>query len=135
MTEEFYFDTSIWLDFYEKRGENGEFAFRLIFKIIHKDKKIVYSDLNSKEFKNLGYTQNEIISILSIAKPDNIRHVHIYREQTEEARKIAKQRNIPRKDVLHAIIARDNDLQLIATDHHFDKLKDITKTKKPVDFI
>ena len=57
---------------------------------------------------------------------------YIYSDILKE---IAKQRNIPRKDVLHAIIARDNDLQLIATDHHFDKLKDITKTKKPVDFI
>ena len=42
---------------------------------------------------------------------------------------------MPRKDALHAIIARDNNLQLIATDPHFEKLKDITTAKKPQDFI
>ena len=135
MTEDFYFDTSIWLDFHEKRDENGKKAFDLLQKIIEDDSKIAYSDLNRKEFKKLGYSEDEINAILSIAKPNNIKHVHIYREQLEEARKVSRQRNVPRKDVLHAIIARDNDLQLIATDPHYEQLKDITKAKKPEDFI
>ncbi|MBU0627651.1 MAG: PIN domain-containing protein [Nanoarchaeota archaeon] len=135
MADEFYFDTSIWLDFHEKRGRNGELALRLIIKIIEDDFKIDYSDLNVKEFKNLGYTNDNINSILSIAKPKNIKHAHIYREQIEEARKLARQRNIPKKDALHAVLARDNNLQLIATDPHFEQLKDITTAKKPEDFI
>jgi len=135
MIGEFYYDTSIWIDFHEKRGRNGELALRLIIKIINEDLRIAYSDLNVKEFKNLGYTSDSINSILSILKPNNIKHVHIHKEQIEEARKIARQRNVPRKDALHAIIARDNNLQLIATDPHFEKLKDITTAKKPQDFI
>ena len=135
MTEEFYFDTSIWLDFHEKRGRNGELALKLLTKIIEDDLKIAYSDLNVKEFKNLGYTKDEINSILSIAKPNNIKHIHIYREQIEEAKKLAKQRDVPKKDVLHAILARDNRLQLIATDLHFEQLRNITTAKKPEDFI
>ena len=135
MIEDFYFDTSIWLDFHEKRGENGESVFKLIIRIIDNNLKIAYSDLNVKEFKNPGYTKNEIDAILRIAKPKNIKHVHIYKEQLEEAGKLARQRNVPNKDALHAILARDNNLQLISRDKHFDKLKDITRAKLPEDFI
>lgn len=135
MAEEFYFDTSIWIDFHEKRGRNGELALKLLTKIIEDDLKIAYSDLNVKEFKIIGYTTDDINSILSIAKPNNIKHVHIYREQLEEAKKLARQRNVPKKDALHAILARDNNLQLIATDPHFEQLRDITTAKKPEDFI
>ncbi|MBI2656826.1 PIN domain-containing protein [Candidatus Woesearchaeota archaeon] len=88
-----------------------------------------------KEFKNLEYTQNEINSILSIVKPNNIKHVHIYREQKEEAKKIARKRNVPEGDALHAIICRDNNLQLISRDLDFERLKDITRAKLPEDFI
>lgn len=135
MEEDFYLDTSIWLDFYEKRSVNGELALKLILKIINEDLKVGYSDLHIKEFKNLDYSQNEINSIFSIVKPNNIKHVHIYREQTEEAKKIARQRNVPRKDALHAILARNNNLQLISRDEHFEKLKDISIAKKPEYFI
>ena len=135
MQEDFYFDTSIWLDFHEKRGRNGKLAFELILKIINEDLKIAYSDLHVKEFKNLGYSQNEINSILSIVKPNNIKHVHIYREQNEEAKKIARQRKVPEGDALHAILCRDNNLQLISRDLDFEKLKDISKAKLPEDFI
>ena len=133
--EDFYFDTSIWLDFHEKRGENGELALKLILKIINQNLKVAYSDLHIKEFKNLGYSQNEINSILSIIKPNNIEHVHIYREQKEEAKKTAKHRNVPEGDVLHAILCRDNNLQLISRDLDFEKLKDVSKAKLPEDFI
>ena len=104
MIEDFYFDTSIWLDFYEKRGTNGELALKLIIKIINEDLKISYSDLNLKELKHLGYTNENISSIFGIAKPNNIKHIHIYREQTEEAKRLARQRNVPKKDALHAIL-------------------------------
>ena len=135
MQQEFYFDTSIWLDIHEKRGINGELALNLILKLINDDCKIAYSDLTIKEFKNIGYSNEEINAILSIAKPDNIKRVHIYREQKEEAKKIIKQRDVPEGDALHAILARDNNLQFISRDHDFEQLKDVTRTRKPEDFI
>jgi predicted nucleic acid-binding protein len=131
----FYFDTSIWLDFYEKRGDNGEKALKLIMKIIKKDHTLFYSDMNLKELKLLGYSQEEINSILKTLKPHWIKHVHMYKEQLEEARKLGRQRDIPMKDALHAIISRDNDLQLISRDHHFDTLKDVTEAKPSESFI
>jgi predicted nucleic acid-binding protein len=135
MAEAFYFDTSIWLDFHENREENGKSAFKLIVKIITEDLKIAYSDLNIKEFKNLGYTLDEINSIFHIVKPNNLNRIHIYREQKEEAKRIAKQRNIPEGDALQAILCRDNALQLISRDLHFKQMKDIANSKLPEDFI
>ena len=107
----------------------------MIFYLINEDLKIAYSDLHIKEFKHLGYTTENINSIFSVAKPNNIKRVHIYREQAEEATKISRQRDVPKKDALHAVLARDNDSQLISRDTHFEKLKDITVAKKPEDFI
>lgn len=135
MAEKYYLDTSVWIDFHEKRGKNGEAALKLLTKIIEQDNILVYSDMTVKEFKQIGYSQNEINSILKIAKPDHIKRIHINKEQREEAKKLASQRNIPKADALHAILARDNELQLIARDPHFKKLKDITNSKIPEDFI
>lgn len=135
MEEEFYLDTSIWLDFHEKRGENGEIALKLILKIVSEDLKVIYSDLHIREFKKLNYAQSEIDFIFSIAKPKNLKHIHIYREQKEEAKNLARKRNIPEGDVLHAILCRDNNLQLISRDTDFEKLKDISKARLPEDFI
>lgn len=134
MTEKFYFDTSIWLDYYEKRGKNGEVALELINKVVKENHIILCSSLVIKELKNLGYFLNEINDIFSIAKPDNIRLVNITKEQIKEMKKLASQRNLPKKDVLHAILARDNEAQLITRDYHFQKLKDIIISKLPEEF-
>ena len=135
MKEDFYFDTSIWLDIYEKRGYNGKVAKKLLKKIIEEDCIVIYSDLIKVELKRLGYSKNEINVIFNIAKPDNLRRVHIYEKQIDEARKLAKQRDVPKKDALHAVISRDNNVQLVSKDYHFEKLKDITIYRKPEDFI
>ena len=88
-----------------------------------------------KELKHLDYIPDEIDKILSLAKPGNKNHIHIYREQVEEGRRLARQRKIPNKDALHAILCRDNRLQLIARDLHFEKIKDKANAKKPEELI
>ena len=50
-------------------------------------------------------------------------------------KKIASQKNIPKKDILHALIARDNNAIMIATDKHFEKLIDIVEVKKPKELL
>lgn len=135
MAEDCYFDTSMWLDIHEKRGYNGEIAKKLMEKIIKENYIIAYSDLTITELKQLNYSQNEVNQILSVAKPDNLRRIHIYKEQVKEATNLARQRDIPKKDAVHAILCRDNFLQLISRDEHFEKLKDITHAKKPEEFI
>ena len=134
MPKKFYFDTSIWLDFLEKRGKNGEIVFKLINKIIEENQTILYSSLIIKELKNLGYFLTEINNIFSIAKQHNLRIIHINKEQLNEMRKLALQKNIPKRDALHAVLARDNEAHLITRDYHFQKLKDIITPKLPEDF-
>ena len=73
--------------------------------------------------------------MVSIAKPDNLKRIHATKEQIQEAIKLAKQRGVPRAHALQAILARDYDAQFISRDRDFEKLKDITITKKPEDLI
>lgn len=131
--EKFYLDTSIWIDYYLKRDKNGEVAKNLIKKIIFNKKTIVYSTLTIKELKHLGYMENEIKEILSLSAKRIF--IQVSKEQFNEAKRIAKQRDIPVGDVINAIISRDNEAQLVSNDLHFQRLKDITKVKTPLELI
>ncbi|MEK6869337.1 MAG: PIN domain-containing protein [Nanoarchaeota archaeon] len=135
MAEKYYFDTSIWLDIYEKRGYNGEVAKKLMEKIIREDSVTVYSDFVVKEFKRLGYSEYEINVILSIAKPDHIRRIHLTKEQLIEAKQLFKKRDVPLGDIFHAILARDREAQLVSRDRDFEKIKDIAEAKLPEDLL
>jgi predicted nucleic acid-binding protein len=135
MAEKYYFDTSIWLDIHEKRGYNGEVAKKLMEKIINKDFITVYSDFVVRELKQLGYSEHEINTILSIAKPDHIKRVHLTKEQVIEAKKLFKKRDAPLGDIFHTILARDHEAQLVSRDRDFEKLKDIAEAKLPEDLI
>tara|TARA_Y100000031_G_C8029502_1_gene296458 strand:+ start:155 stop:568 length:414 start_codon:yes stop_codon:yes gene_type:complete len=137
MTENpFYWDANIWLDIYEERGFANEVATKLLRKIIITDGIIFYSDLVIDELKKVGYSQYEINQILSIAKPDHLKKVHIYKRQIDEARRVAKRQNVPEADALHAIIARDNQFTLVSRDQKdFPKLKHIWPAKLPEELI
>lgn len=127
----YYFDTSIWLDLAEKRGYKGEIVKGLLQKIIKENKIILYSDFTLKELKKIGYLENEINKILSAAKPNNFKRIHKTEEQFLEGKRLAKQRNIPLGDAIHAILARDHEALLVSRDPDFKKLKDIVETKTP----
>mgnify|MGYP001368600231 CR=1 FL=1 len=126
----FYFDTSIWIDIYDKRGYNGEMAKKLVEKIISNGGFILYSDIVVFELKGLGFLEYEINQMLSIAKP-NVKLVNSAKSQFREATKLAKQRKVPLRDALHAILSRDYEVQLVSRDWDFEKLKDITRAKIP----
>ncbi|MBS3174787.1 PIN domain-containing protein [Candidatus Woesearchaeota archaeon] len=129
----YYLDTSILLDFYEKRGINSEIALVLINKIIKSDILVIYSDLHILELKKLGYNREEIKCIINIAENNKI--VHINKAQAEEGRRMQKYIKISYRDILHALIARDNEAILIYTDKHFEKLKYLIEIKKSQELI
>ena len=135
IVEQFYLDTSIWLDYYEKRGENGKVALKLINKIVADDKVILYSDIVIRELRRLGYSQDEIYEMFRVAKPDKIRKVHVFKEFVSDADKISSEKNIPLADILHAILTRENNAQLISRDKDFDKIRNIAIVKLPEEFI
>ncbi|MEW6408323.1 MAG: type II toxin-antitoxin system VapC family toxin [Patescibacteria group bacterium] len=138
MAEKFYFDTSIWLDFFENRDEpnlpKGRWAQELINKIIKSDGKVLYSDNNIFELNALGYSIYEIKLMFM-----KLKQILIFVESTEKevgkARDLALRRNIPKRDALHALIARDNKAILVTLDQHFQKLFDIIKPNRPQDLI
>lgn len=131
----YYLNNSVLLDYYEKRGSRGVMAKKFLTKAIKENALIGYSDLTLIELRNVGYGKFEISNILKTAKAKKTRRLHISRGQLEEATRVAKQRGVPRKDVLHAILCRDNEFQLISNDRHFELLKDITECKRPENFI
>lgn len=137
MTENpYYWDANVWLDIYEKRGYANEVATKLLRNIIIEDGIIFYSDLVIDELKKVGYSQYEILQIFSIAKPDHLKKVHIYKKQIDEARRVAKKHDVPEADALHAILARDNQFTLVSRDQKdFPKLRYIWPAKLLEDFL
>ncbi len=57
------------------------------------------------------------------------------KHQILEAKNIAKLRNLPKGEVLHAILARDNETIMITRDKHFLKLRDVIESYKPEEII
>jgi predicted nucleic acid-binding protein len=136
MAEKYLIDTSIWVDLREDRKgyQNeplGDFAFNLFVKIKAKKEKIVITDLSIRELE-MNYSMEAIKGMM---KPfeDILEKIIATEEQREEAKKIAEERNVPRGDALHAIIARDHRLTLITRDKHFKQLTDISNHHKPED--
>ncbi len=138
MIEKFYVDTSIWIDLYEDRkGYSneplGDFALKLFAMIKAKDNKLMISDILIRELE--GYYSIEELNGMMKPFAKIIEKIISIKEQRIEARKIALERNLPPGDVLHAILARDNNLILITRDKDFRMLADISKSHKPEEVI
>jgi len=138
MTDKYLIDTSIWVDVYDDRkGFNdeplGDYALNLLVNIKAKEEIVVITDLLLAEL-SMNYSMAQINGMF---KPfEKITEKIIATEnQRAEAKKIAIERNVPRGDALHAIMARDNNLILISRDKHFKQLIDISKYKKPEEII
>ena len=138
MEEEYIIDTSILVDLYEDRKDYnneplGNYAFKLLVKIKAKESAIVLTDFLIRELETI-YSVAEINGMF---KPFEkiIKKIIATEKQWEEAKKIAKERDVPAGDALHAIIARDNDLILVTRDRHFRKMEDISKHYKPEELI
>jgi len=135
--QRFYFDTSIFIDYYENRSDNfrplGEWAFRLLMTIRNRGNVLLVSDAVFEELVQ-HYSKEKIDNMLQPFQ-DNIVEIKATMEQREEATKTAHERNLPRRDVLHAILTRDHSAVLIARDKHFELLTDITISRKPEELI
>ncbi len=128
MTEKYYLDTSIWLDFFENRNEPN------LPKGTENDNKIIYSDVVILELGVVGYQSHEIQNLFQKINPILI-FVESTEKQARKAKDLSSKRDIPKGDALHALIARDNKATLVTLDNHFKKLLDISKPKRPQDII
>ncbi len=138
MAEKYYIDTSIWMDLLEdRRGYHdeplGDYALKLFVRIKAKEDKIAISDFLIRELES-NYSV-EAINGMILPFQKIIEKIFVTKEQRDEARKIAEERNLPFGDALHAIVARDNKCILVTRDKHFQELEDITSLYKPEEII
>lgn len=138
MTKRYYLDSCIWRDYFENRSDRfrplGDWAFSLIKLIIQENNLIIYSDLIEEEL-NVGFSEKDIKKIISIVPKENLVRIESSSEQLKEAIQKAKKLNIPVKDALHAILARDNDAIMVTRDKHFYELSERLTITKPEDLI
>ncbi len=136
--ENYYLDTCIWRDYFENRKDRfrplGEWAFRLLKKIIYNKEKVMYSDLVVSELLNY-FDRDKIKEIFSIVKNDFLEKVDIKKHHGEEAFDLKEKEGIPFGDALHAVLAKENNAILVTRDKHFRKLLKIVKIRKPEELI
>lgn len=138
MQQKYYLDTCIWRDYLENRSDNfrplGEWAIRLINKIINDKGIIIYSDIVDEEL-SLDLTEKEKEEVLEIISPEFLLRTNATTDQWKRAYKLKKELKTPTKDTMHAIIAKDNDAILVTRDKHFHELQKIVNIKLPEDLI
>ncbi len=138
MSNRYYFDTSIWLDFFENRDEpkikKGTWAKMLIEKIINDNGKIVLSEVVKNEMIALGYSRYEIEELFKLFQNILI-NVYSTERQFRRAKDLSKKRKVPLFDCLHTILARDHRAIMVTLDRHFNKLLDIYRYRKPNELI
>ena len=118
----YYLDTSIWMDVYEDRkGFNdeplGKCALKLLSLIRVNKNKLIITDRLIRELER--YYSLERINGMIKPFENLIEKIISTKKQHNEAKKIAKERNVPAADVLHSVIARDYCLVLVTRDKHF----------------
>lgn len=136
----YYLDTCIWRDHYENRlGRNGRplglYASRLFEHILKKRHTLLYSEFTIRELK-IDFDEEEINNMLKILFISKIlEKVEVCEKDYKAAKIIGIERDIPKGDVLHAILARKSKAILVSQDSHFQKLKDIVEVKRPEEII
>jgi hypothetical protein len=136
MQKKFYLDTAIWRDYFEDRKDGirplGEFAFQFLKNCEKKGCTVLYSGLVVEELKS-DYPKERVAEVFSSFK-HFIVEVPISNEQISEARKVVSSvKGTHIKDVIHAILARDNCAVMITRDKHFDALAHFVEVAKPED--
>lgn len=136
--KKFYLDTAIWRDYFEDRKDHmrplGEFAFRFLKNCEKKGCVVLYSETAIHELKR-SYSSKTIKQVFS-SFMHFLEIVPTSAYQYYEAKKLAViKTDSHESDILHAILARDNNAILITRDFHFETLQDIAEIKKPEEVI
>jgi len=130
----FYLDTAIWRDYFEDRRDClqplGEFAFQFLKNCEKEGCEVLYSELVTREL--LAYYSEERVKQVFSSFSGILRLVEITKEQADEVKIIRnKTPGAHNADILHAIIACDNEAILITRDRHFEALTGIVRVLKP----
>lgn len=134
----YYFDTSIWLDWFEDRNEPGfpktDLAYKLLSRIVMNNEIIIISGMVLFELGAVGYSSEEIDRLFKPLKQILV-FVEASDQEIRKAKDLAAKRQVPRGDALHALIARDQKAILVTFDKDFQELLDIIKPKTPRELV
>ena len=138
MTEKYYLDACIWIDYFENRSDKfrplGEWALQLINKIICENGIFVLSDHLMNELR-VKYSSEEITRSLAILPEALTIKTGTNRKQALDASKLKEKLQIPFGDALHAILAKDNEAILVSRDKHFLELGKLVIVRKPEELL
>jgi len=95
---------------------------------------ILCSPLVFKEIETVGYSEYFIRNYVKLIGVKLI-IIAPMREELSACVYISRARNVPRFDVLHALLAKRMCAVLITWDKHFSVLRDIVEIKTPRDLI
>ncbi len=119
-------DTAIWRDYFEDRKDNlrplGEFAFQFLKQCRKRNDFVIVSSAVRKEL--LDYYSHERTTLIFSNFKDIIIELDYSKEQSAEAFSfwVNGRKKFPFYDILHSIIARDNNSVLITRDRHFEEI-------------
>jgi predicted nucleic acid-binding protein len=135
----FYLDSAIWRDLHENRNDNfrplGEWAFEFLRNVRQNKSLVLYSEIVVKELL-IAYDYKTIAELFKNLSEDNLLvEVAVSPAQLKEASLLRKKFQVPLRDALHAVLARDNNAVLIARDRHFEALSHLVRVNKPEDLI
>jgi predicted nucleic acid-binding protein len=137
--EKYYIDTAVFRDYYENRKDNinplGEFAFNFFKKCKLQQAVLLYSDLTLKELNRHYSKERTKILLQIISSFCELKKIEIERRHFNEAFLLSRKLGVHVSDVLHALIAKENNAVLVTTDRHFEKLKNIVTVIKPEEII
>ena len=135
MPKKYYIDTCIWIDFLEGREDKfrplGEWAFMLIRKIIGEESIIILSNILRDEMNAYAIEDK----IREIVPARLLVRINESLGQVREAAAYSKRTGMPKKDALHAVLARDNNAVLVTRDKHFHMIYSQIEAKKPEELI
>ncbi|MFH0714540.1 MAG: PIN domain-containing protein [Candidatus Diapherotrites archaeon] len=132
--QKFYVDTSVWRDYFEDRSDGlrplGEFAFRFLKWCQSQHCAILVSDAVELELRI--FASGEKVRLIFQEFEESIVHVVATTAEVEEARTFweKNRKRFPLADILHSIVARDNDAVLVSRDNHFKEIE-IVQSFKP----
>ena len=134
MVKKFYVYTCIWLDLLDDRksGFNplGEVAFQFLKNCSKHNCIVIVSELVKKELES--YASNKEIESLFEPFLEQIVFPELSKKVIGEARLLKiKKSNTHLTDILHALVAKEQDCVMITRDKHFDVLSEIVKVQLP----
>lgn len=134
----YYIDSCIWIDYFEDRHDRfrplGEWAFLLLKKIVQEKQKIILSNVLMNELQK-RYSHKELEYLFQIIPECRLLRIKAGAKNTNDAKELRNHRELPFADILHSVIAKENNAILVSRDRHFQELQSYIRVFKPEELI